>query len=370
LELKDFKEEEGAAAMRSTAIQYVGIDVHQATLVCAVKDENGRTIIESKVATEREAIMAFLRGLGGRLRVAFEEGTQAQWLHDLVRPLAEEVIVCDPRRIVTKGNKADRIDAERIAELLRLGALVAVFHRGSTTRTLKEMVRLYEGLVDDTTRVMLRIRAMYRGRAIGSSSRSVYHPAKRAQWLEQITEEGARYRAAELYKQLDALTRLRQNAKRVMITEARRHKAYELLRSIPGIGPIRAAEIVAIVGDPRRFRTKRQLWPYAGLAVVTRTSGEWRTDLTGQIVRSKKRPLTRGLNQNFNRGLKKIFKGAARDVTAKRCELQRWYGAMVDRGMRPELARLTLARKIAAMVLAIWKKGAPYDPKRLKMQPV
>jgi len=218
--------------------------------------------------------------------------------------------------------------------------------------------------------VMLRIRAVYRGRAIGSNSRTVYHPAKRSAWLEQITEKGARYRAEELYKQLDMLVRLRRDGKRAMIAEARRHKAYELLQSVPGIGPIRAAEIVAIVGDPHRFRTKRQLWPYAGLAVVTRASGEWRPDATGQMVRSKRRPLTRGLNQNFNRSLNKIFKAAARDVTATACELQLWYGAMVERGRRPELARLTLARKIAAMVLAIWKKGVPYDPRRLKLQPI
>jgi len=128
--------------MGSTANQYVGIDVHQATLVCAVKDERGRTTIESKVATDGEAVGAFLRGLSGRVRVAFEEGTQAQWLYDLVRPLVEEVIVCDPRRITTKGNKADRIDAERIAELLRLNALSAVYHRDSGTRALKELVRL------------------------------------------------------------------------------------------------------------------------------------------------------------------------------------------------------------------------------------
>jgi transposase len=344
--LNDFKQEEGAAAMRSTAIEYVGIDVHQATLVCVVKDESGRTLIESKVATEAAAITAFLRGLQGRLRVAFEEGTQAQWLYDLVRPLAEEVIVCDPRRIVTKGNKADRVDAERICELLRLSALTPVFHRvGREMKTLKEMVRLYEGLVDDTTRVMLRIRAVYRGRAIGSSSRSVYHPAKRAQWLEQIEEPGARFRAEALYEQLDALSLLRQRAKGAMITEARRHKAYGLLRTLPAIGPVRAAEIIAIISDPR-FRTKRQLWPYAGLAVVTRTSGEWRPEgSSGEMVRSKKRPLTRGLNRNFNRLLKKVFKAAARDATARAGELQQWYDAMVDRGMRPALARVTLARR-------------------------
>ena len=63
--------------MRSTAIQYVGVDLHQATLVCVVKDEAGQTTMESKVATRREAIESFVRGLGGRVRIAFEEGTQA-----------------------------------------------------------------------------------------------------------------------------------------------------------------------------------------------------------------------------------------------------------------------------------------------------
>ena len=79
--------------------------------------------------------------------------------------------------------------------------------------------------------------------------------------------------------------------------------------------------------------------------------------------------MTRGLNRNYNRLLKKVFKMAARDVTAKAGELQQWYRAMVDRGMRPEMARLTLAQKIAAMVLTLWKKGARYDP-RVIAQPV
>ena len=105
--------------MRSTAIQYVGIDVHQATLVCVVKDETGQTTIESKVATRREAIESFIRGLGGRVRIAFEEGSQAQWLYELLRPISERVIVCDPRKIATKGNKNDQRDAERLCELLR-----------------------------------------------------------------------------------------------------------------------------------------------------------------------------------------------------------------------------------------------------------
>ena len=357
--------------MRSTAIQYVGLDVHQATIVCNVRDESGQTIIESKIATRTETIRGFLRGLEGRVHVAFEEGTQAQWLFELIRPLVEHVVVCDPRKIVTKGNKADRIDAARISELLRLGALVPVFHRSGATQPLKEFVRLYEGIVNDSTRVMLRIRALYRGRAVATSGRAIYQPSKRHVWIEQIEDAAGRFRAEQLCEQLDALTGLRRRAKAKMVVEARRHRAFTLLRSVPGVGPVRAAELIAIIGDPHRFRSKRQLWPYAGLAVVTRTSGEWITETaTGRIVRSSKRPLTRGLNQNCNHLLKKVFKGAAHEAAAKDGPFRELCQSIVARGTRPELARLTIARKIAAICLTLWKKGVPYDARHLNAQPV
>ncbi len=283
--------------MRSTAIQYVGIDVHQATLVCVVKDEAGQTTIESKVATRREAIESFVRGLGGRVRIAFEEGTQAQWLYELLRPISERVIVCDPRKIATKGNKDDQRDAERLCELLRLNALQPVYHDHSD-RKLKEMVQCYEALVDDSLRVMLRIRAIYRSRAITVKARSVYQSARRSEWLEQISDEGGRFRAEQLYLQLDHVLELRRHARTMVLRQACNQRAYRLLRTVPGIGPLRAAEIIAIIGDPHRFRTKRQLWAYAGLGVITRSSGEWIADShTGRIRRSSRPPLTRGLTR-------------------------------------------------------------------------
>ena len=347
--------------MQSTATQYVGIDVHQATLVCVVKDEAGRFVCESKLATRREPLEQFLCGVGSRVHVAFEEGSQAQWLYEIVRPIAERVIVCDPRKIATKGKKNDRGDAERICDLLRLGALQPVFH-GHSDRTLKELVRCYEALVDDSARVMLRIRGVYRSRAIAVRSRSVYHPTRRAEWLEQITDSGGRYRAEQLYAQLDKTLELRRQARSAVLRQACNTRAYRLLRSVPGIGPLRAAELMAIIADPQRFRGKRQLWSYAGLGVITRSSGEWIVDGSGGTIRRAPRaPLTRGLNPNFNRLLKKVFKMAARDVTSRPGELQRWYERIVEGGIRPEMARLTLARKIAAIVLAVWKKGVSYD---------
>lgn len=348
--------------MRSTATQYVGIDVHQATLVCVVKDESGQTTIESKVSTRRDAIENFMRGLGDRIHVAFEEGTQAQWLYELLRPIADRVVVCDPRKIATKGNKNDRHDAERLCDLLRLNALYPVFHENGN-RHLKELVRCYEALLDDSLRVMLRIRSMYRSRAIPVKSRSVYHPSRRQEWLDQITDRGARFRVEQLYAQLDQLLALRRRARTNVLREACNHRAYRQLRSVPGIGPLRAAELMAIIGDPQRFRTKRQLWMYAGLGVITRSSGEWAPDaVSGRIRRTGRPPLTRGLNPNFNRLLKKIFKMAAHDAAGRPGPLQQMYERLVSRGLRPEMAYLTLARKIAAIGLAVWKKGVSFDP--------
>ena len=137
----------------------------------------------------------------------------------------------------------------------------------------EEFVRLYEGVVDDSTRVMLRIRAIYRGRALRSGARAIYQPSKRNVWMEQIADEAGRFRAEQLCTELDTIRAVRRRSKANMVAEARRHRAFALLCSVPGVGPVRASELIAIIGDPHRFRTKRQLWPYAGLAVVTRTSG-------------------------------------------------------------------------------------------------
>ena len=78
------------------------------------------------------------------------------------------------------------------------------------------------------------------------------------------------------------------------------------------LGPIRAAQIIASVGSPFRFRTKRQFWTFCGLAVVTRSSADYRFN-DGRLERKPRSVATRGLNQNYNRRLKRVFKAAALD---------------------------------------------------------
>jgi len=126
--------------------------------------------------------------------------------------------------------------------------------------------------------------------------------------------------------------------------------ATKLLRQIPSIGPIRAVLWLALMQTPHRFRTKRQLWSYSGLALETRNSGEYRI-VHGQLKRSKKVVAIRGLNKNHNHDLKNIFKGAAIRAAAVTGPFQEFYAALVSKGMKPPMARLTLARKIAAIAL-------------------
>jgi hypothetical protein len=223
--------------MKSQAIQYLALDVHQATIVASLRDENGRVLMRATVPTEAKAILALVRSAGPRIHVAFEEGTQAQWLHDLLIDHAERVIVCNVRGRSETTNKNDRIDAEGLSELLRLGALKPVFHGAPEVLMLKELVRCYIALVQDSTRVMLRIKAIFRARAIPTPGVSVYRASQRKQWLAKL-EGGARIRAASLLTQLDMLLELRPKAKAAMIASARRQRGWKVLRSIPFLGPV------------------------------------------------------------------------------------------------------------------------------------
>jgi transposase len=350
-------------------VKYIGLDVHQARISVAVLDSAGKLVMEAILETKTETILQFLHGLRGSLHVTLEEGTCAAWLHDLLKPHVAQVLVCDPRKntAMKTGNKNDRSDARKLADLLYLNKLNPVFHGETGIRVLKELARSYLALTRDTTRVMNRLKALYRSWAIPCAGQRVYAPRYRSEWLAKITEAGVRRRAELYYQQFDALAALRQQARRELLAEAGKHSATELLRQIPSIGPIRAALLIALMQTPHRFRTKSQLWAYCGLALKTYTSGEYRF-VDSQLKRSKKVLAIRGLNKNHNHDLKNIFKGTATRAAATAGPFQDFYEACVARGIKPAMARLTLARKIAAITLIVWKKGVRFDAEHLKQQ--
>jgi transposase len=349
--------------------KYIGLDVHQATVSAAVLDSNGKLVMECVLETKAATILQFIHGLRGSLHVTFEEGTCAAWLHDLLKPHVSKVLVCDPRKNASlkMGNKSDRIDARKLAELLYLDKLKPVYHGEHGLRTLKELSRSYLTITKDLSQVMNRLKAVYRSWAIPCAGKLVYSSRHHAEWLQKLPEAGVRRRAERLYQQLDALRSLRQDARQELLAESRKHPAAGWLQQIPCIGPIRAALLIALIQTPHRFRTKRQLWAYSGLALATRSSAEYRF-LEGQLQRSKKLVATRGLNPNHNHDLKNIFKGAATLASVTAGPFQDFYAALLAKGRKVSMARLTLARKIAAITLIVWKKGARFDAEHIKPQ--
>ena len=116
---------------------------------------------------------------------------------------------------------------------------------------------------------------------------------------------------------------------------------------------------------PHRFGTKRQFWGCCGLGIVTRSSSDWVQTADGTWIKARV-PQTRGLSRQYNHVLKDIFKGAATTVITQRNKdpIYARYERLLDGGTKPTLAKLSLARMIAATVLRMWKDEEEYDPER------
>ncbi len=241
--------------------KYIGMDVHKESISIAVINGGGKIVMECVIETKASMILQFFDGLRGDLHVTFEEGTSAAWLYDLLKPHVTKLVVCDPRKNASmrEGNQRNKIDARRLAELLRLNHLNPVYHGEHGLRSLKELVRSYLTITKDLGRVMSRVKAIYRSWAIPCTGKQVYAPRHRAEWLGKIGEPGVRRRAEFYYQQLDALWTVRHEVRRELLAEGKKHKAWKRLCQIPSIGPIRAAVLLGILQTPHRFRTKRQI---------------------------------------------------------------------------------------------------------------
>lgn len=175
--------------------------------------------------------------------------------------------------------------------------------------------------------------------------------------------ESGRVAAQLLFEQYDALCQTRDRAQKAPVAESHRHPITRQLETCPGVGEIRAAQIVSVVVSPERFRTRQQFWSYCGFGIVMRSSSDWVRTPRGGWTRATTTQ-TRGLNRNHNSFLKQVFKGAATSVIQQHPDdpLHKSYERLLEAGAKPNLAKLTLARKLAAITLTMWKKKEAYAP--------
>jgi len=135
---------------------YIALDVHCGFSEIAVVTERGKLVRRERCETAIPSIVERLSAVRRPRRVTFEEGPLADWLSRELRPHADEVLVCEPRRnhwIARDADKDDPIDAFKLAELYRGGFLKKVHQADSLERSLlKQQVLLYHDRVRDRVR--------------------------------------------------------------------------------------------------------------------------------------------------------------------------------------------------------------------------
>jgi transposase len=341
--------------------RYIGIDAHANSCTIAVLGATGKRLRLWQVETEGGVLVEAIRSIAKPRYICIEEGSLSEWLFELLDPLAAELQVIQPLR--SRGVKSDTTDAWAAADIARTQRkdVVTVFKAPSLFTGLKKAVRTYECIQRDFVRCKHRIRANYRGRGLAVDS-SIYDSEGRTQWLAKVGRHH-RLLLKHYYAELDALTPIYENAEAWLHEEAERLPVVNLLATAPGIGTIRASQIVATVLSPHRFRTSRQFWAYCGLAIVMRSSADW-VPRDGKMQRTHTAQ-TRGLNRNHQPLLKCVFKGAATSIVHPNMTahpLHQGYQRMLAANTKPHLAKLTVARRLAAAVLAMWKNKEKYDP--------
>lgn len=346
--------------------RYIGLDAHASSCTLGVVGPSGKRLGSHVVETNAGALIEVLQAIGPRRHVCFEEGTLSEWLYEVLEPHVEELVVTGVSK--SRGSKNDKVDAFGLAEQLRIGALETRVYKGrGKFGRLGHVARAYGFVVRDVVRVKNRLKSVLRSRGVGyGAGRSVYAKRDRARWLGELPE-AMRPLAELLYEEHDALVALKAKAKKALLTEARKHREWRLLKTCPGLGPIRTAELLPVVVTPYRFQSRSRFWAYCGLGIVMRSSSDWVRTQTGQWVKAPVEQ-TRGLNRNFNHTLKRIFKGAATTVIGRAEDdpVYRHYERLLEGGTKPNLAKLTIARQIASIVLALWRNEEAYDPKKLE----
>jgi transposase len=330
---------------------YIGADVHCNKTELAVERKN-KIIRRFSVPTTIPAISEILKSIPGRKHLTFEEGPMAGWLYRNLNNQVDTITVCDPRRnklIASDGDKDDKIDAAKLACLLRGKYLRRVYH-GTDDKIveLKRWVGLYHDRVKQATACINKIRSQARMYGIKIPRRVLREVKYRQDWLCSLSKESVAKRLQVLWIGYDASAQQTKLSRQQMSKLAGRYPIIRYWDRLPGVGPIRATTIFAYLETPWRFKRKNKVWKYCGVGLVRQFSG-------GRAGRLK-------MNWSSNKRLKNAAMGAAMSAIHHRDNVFKDdYERMVKDGITPSNARHAVARKLLTVMWGMWKNMSRFD---------
>jgi len=255
---------------------YIGADVHNNSTELAIEKRN-KIIARYSVPTTIPAISNVLESLQGKKYLAIEEGPMAGWLYRNLNKKVDKFISSDPRRnklISSDGDSDDRIDATKLASLLRGNYLRTVYHSEDDQRAqLKHWVTLYHDRVRDAVRNINKIRARCRMHGVQIPRLVLRDSSRRNQWLSKIKHPALAKQLNMLWIGYDATAKQTRVAKQQLIALSKKYPIVHFWKELPGIGLIRATTLFAFMDTPWRFKQKNKLWKYCGVGLQSSTSG-------------------------------------------------------------------------------------------------
>lgn len=335
-------------------MHYIGMDCHISTLDFAVVNEAGRLVRAKRIPTSANGFMEFVKTVPRPRTIYMEESTLAAWALETCVSYGEKLVITDAKKnrwIGSSGQKDDPIDALKLAQLGRGGYIKEIHHPVGQRRRFRELMIAYHDAVRSTTRIKNKIKAKFRQNGTQCTGTTVYSEAHWEEWKWKLPQEMTLLLILDnLWRQLEQSERTEKELLSAARVQAKHYPEIKHFEAIPGIGFIHAATISAILETPYRFANKRKVWMYAGLGIMTRSSG-------GKTYSEK-------LSTDYNRLLKCSIKQAAESAIRAEDNLfrRKYLDMTLLHGIAPHRAKLTIARDMLAIMLAMWRKGEKYNP--------
>lgn len=330
---------------------FVALDVSLAsTAICAL-NAHGKVVKEAKVDSEPEMLIAILRALPGKaVVVGLEAGPLSQWLHLHLSDAGFTVVLLETRQV--KGAlkamplKTDRRDAIGIARLLQMGWFRPVHCKSVSAQEMRAVLSTRKSLQQALINLELSLRGVLRnfGLKMGAVTRIRFETRVRElvdgnRMLEQAAAPVLRARET-LRKELAELEKLLRDL-------AKSDPVCRLMMTMPGVGAVVALTVRSAVDDPERFRSSKDIGPWAGLTPRRTQSGE--RDVIGQITRAGDTALRTALYQAANAMLCRSAPNW----------LRAWALRVAARRGRKRAA-VALARRIGVVLHRMWRDGAEF----------
>lgn len=348
--------------MSKHTTKFVGIDLGDKRSEVCVTNAQGDIVARDRIVTSSQALQRYF-GRMAPARIAIEVGTHSPWVVRVLEALGHEVLTANPRRvrlIYRNPLKSDRVDAEWLARLVRLdaGLLSPIQHRSAQAQKDLAVLRSRDVLVRARTRLVSHVRGLVKasGSRLRGCSTTSFH--------KKVTDQ----LPAELQPALEpvlvtiaGLTRQIRSLEKTIEQLVRSYPHSAVLMQVNGVGPITAMCYVLTLEDPHRFGRNRAAGPYLGL--VPRRDQSGRSDPQMRITKAGDSHLRRLLVQSAQYMLGPFGKDS---------DLRRFGLGMAQRGGKNAKKRavVAVARRLAVLLLSLWKTGEVYEPLRHAQQQV